>query len=164
VDGTGKYVRHGSLGDSGLTGRKIIASGGGSGGYAPHGGGSAVKPHYASDKLLPLFARFIAKTVIDAGLANTCTVALSGAIGQKKLQSLRISGDGLKAAHASAVAKFIRAQYPEISPKTINELFRTFELNNFDAVIFDCLTGGDPKAMPWEDTVESARKLKEFIG
>ncbi|MCL1902090.1 MAG: methionine adenosyltransferase domain-containing protein [Alphaproteobacteria bacterium] len=163
INGTGRFVRHGSIADSGMTGRKIIATGGGSGGYAPHGGGSATKPHFASDKLLPLFARFIARTIVDAGLTDTCTVSLSGAIGQKKLQSLRIQGNRLKSGTIAKINKFIKSEFPIISPKSINDLFKTFELNNFDAVLFDGLTGGNPSTQPWENTGKYSEKLKALI-
>jgi S-adenosylmethionine synthetase len=163
INGTGRFVKHGSIADSGMTGRKIIATGGGSGGYAPHGGGSATKPHFASDKLLPLFARFLAKIIVDAGLSDTCTISLSGAIGQKRLQSLRIQGNRLKTGTINKIKQFIKQEFPVISPKSINDLFRTFELHNFDRVIFDGLTGGNPGEQPWEDTREYSEKLRKFF-
>ncbi|MCL2339096.1 MAG: methionine adenosyltransferase domain-containing protein [Proteobacteria bacterium] len=163
INGTGRFVGHGSLSDSGMTGRKIIATGGGSGGYAPHGGGSATKPHFASDKLLPLFARFLAGIIVDAGLSDTCTISLSGAIGQKNLQSIRIQGNRLRAGTIAKIKKFIAMEFPVISPKSINDLFKTFELNNFDQVIFDGLIGGNPHVQPWEDTKTYAKKLQTAV-
>jgi S-adenosylmethionine synthetase len=159
INGTGRYVKHGPLADSGLTGRKIICSGGGSGGYAPHGGGSAIKPPYASDRLLPLFARLIAKTVVDAKLSKNCTVSLSGAIGQKTLQSLDIEGADLDSKKITVIKKWVKKTFPIISPHALNKLFKTFELNNFDKAVFTDLIGGDKKIQPWENTKPFTKTL-----
>ena len=134
INGTGAYTIHGSMGDSSLTGRKIVVNG--FGGYAPHGGGSAIKPAHASDRMLPLVGRYIAKAVVDAEIATRCTVSLATAIGQKELQSLRIDTHGACNAQTEKELVDFFNKNIDFSPAGINDLFDTYEKNNFDDVVF----------------------------
>lgn len=159
INGTGAYTIHGSKGDSSLTGRKIVVNG--FGGYAPHGGGSAIKPAHASDRMLPLVGRYIAKAVVDAGLAHRCTVSLATAIGQKELQSLRIDTHGKAPDLEETLVKFFEEKL-DFSPAGINALFQTYDKNNFDDVVFSNFMGGDKTTQPWENTAEIAEELTRF--
>ena len=80
VTPTGKFVIGGPDGDAGLTGRKIIVDT--YGGAAPHGGGAfSGKDPTKVDRSAAYAARYLAKNVVAAGLANKCTLQLSYAIG-----------------------------------------------------------------------------------
>ncbi|MCZ8106485.1 MAG: methionine adenosyltransferase [Burkholderiales bacterium] len=80
VNPTGKFVIGGPDGDSGLTGRKIIVDT--YGGAAPHGGGAfSGKDPTKVDRSAAYAARYLAKNVVAAGLADRCTIQLSYAIG-----------------------------------------------------------------------------------
>ncbi|WP_286830079.1 MULTISPECIES: methionine adenosyltransferase [Kordiimonas] len=83
VNPTGKFVIGGPDGDAGLTGRKIIVDT--YGGAAPHGGGAfSGKDPTKVDRSAAYAARYLAKNVVAAGLANNCTIQLAYAIGISK--------------------------------------------------------------------------------
>ena len=80
VNPTGKFVIGGPDGDAGLTGRKIIVDT--YGGAAPHGGGAfSGKDPTKVDRSAAYAARYLAKNVVAAGMAERCTIQLSYAIG-----------------------------------------------------------------------------------
>jgi S-adenosylmethionine synthetase len=80
VNPTGRFVIGGPVGDCGLTGRKIIVDT--YGGYAAHGGGAfSGKDPTKVDRSAAYMARYIAKNIVAAGLANCCEIAVSYAIG-----------------------------------------------------------------------------------
>jgi len=86
---TGRYVNHGPLHDSGLTGRKLIVDS--FGGYAPIGGGAQSSKDYTKVDRSGLYAsRYIAKHIVAAGLAKKCNVQLSYAIGVAKPTSVSV--------------------------------------------------------------------------
>jgi S-adenosylmethionine synthetase len=89
VNPTGKFVIGGPDGDCGLTGRKIIVDT--YGGAAPHGGGAfSGKDPTKVDRSAAYAARYLAKNVVAAGLADRCTIQLSYAIGVAKPLSLYV--------------------------------------------------------------------------
>ncbi len=80
INPTGRFVIGGPMGDAGVTGRKIIVDT--YGGYAPHGGGAfSGKDPTKVDRSAAYMARYIAKNIVAAGLADKCTVQLAYAIG-----------------------------------------------------------------------------------
>jgi S-adenosylmethionine synthetase len=90
VNPTGKFVIGGPDGDAGLTGRKIIVDT--YGGAAPHGGGAfSGKDPTKVDRSAAYMARYLAKNVVAAGLAERCTIQISYAIGISKPLSLYVS-------------------------------------------------------------------------
>ncbi len=93
INPTGKFVIGGPDGDAGLTGRKIIVDT--YGGAAPHGGGAfSGKDPSKVDRSAAYAARYLAKNVVGAGLADRCTLQLSYAIGVAKPLSLYVDTDG----------------------------------------------------------------------
>ena len=93
VNPTGKFVIGGPHGDSGLTGRKIIVDT--YGGYAPHGGGAfSGKDPTKVDRSACYMARYIAKNIVAAGIADKCQIQLAYAIGVAKPVSVRIDTFG----------------------------------------------------------------------
>jgi S-adenosylmethionine synthetase len=93
VNPTGRFVIGGPDGDSGLTGRKIIVDT--YGGAAPHGGGAfSGKDPSKVDRSAAYAARYLAKNVVAAGLADRCTIQLSYAIGVAHPLSVYVDTDG----------------------------------------------------------------------
>lgn len=89
INATGRFVIGGPVGDTGLTGRKIIVDT--YGGFAHHGGGSfSGKDASKVDRTGAYFARFVAKNIVARGFAKRCEVALSYAIGVSHPTSIRI--------------------------------------------------------------------------
>lgn len=93
VNPTGRFVIGGPHGDSGLTGRKIIVDT--YGGYARHGGGAfSGKDPTKVDRSAAYAARYVAKNVVAAGLADRCEIQIAYAIGVAKPVSVRIDTFG----------------------------------------------------------------------
>ena len=89
INPTGRFVIGGPQGDSGLTGRKIIVDT--YGGYAPHGGGAfSGKDPTKVDRSACYMARYIAKNIVAASLADKCQIQLAYAIGVARPVSVRI--------------------------------------------------------------------------
>ena len=147
INGTGKYSIHGSHGDSGLTGRKIVVNG--SGGYAPNGGGSQIKGFTASDALLNFAARWIAKSIINSNLAQTCTVALACAIGQKSLQSITIELDHKEPTQElyNHIINTINNTITEWSPAYFNSIWTCYKESRFYNIVKSNFYG---KQQDWE--------------
>lgn len=93
INPTGRFVKGGPAADSGLTGRKIIVDT--YGGYAAHGGGAfSGKDPTKVDRSAAYMARYIAKNVVSAGLADRCEVQLAYAIGVANPVSVRVDTFG----------------------------------------------------------------------
>ncbi|MDR1629306.1 MAG: methionine adenosyltransferase [Oscillospiraceae bacterium] len=93
VNPTGRFVVGGPVGDSGLTGRKIIVDT--YGGYASHGGGAfSGKDPTKVDRSASYAARYVAKNIVAAGLAERCEVQVAYAIGVAKPVSVRVNTYG----------------------------------------------------------------------
>ncbi|MCR5829911.1 MAG: methionine adenosyltransferase [Lachnospiraceae bacterium] len=93
INPTGRFVIGGPKGDSGLTGRKIIVDT--YGGYAPHGGGAfSGKDPTKVDRSASYAARYVAKNIVAAGLANRCQIQLSYAIGVAHPTSINVDTFG----------------------------------------------------------------------
>ena len=93
INPTGRFVIGGPMGDCGLTGRKIIVDS--YGGFAPHGGGAfSGKDPSKVDRSAAYAARYVAKNVVAAGLAERCEVQVSYAIGVAKPTSVTVETFG----------------------------------------------------------------------
>jgi S-adenosylmethionine synthetase len=93
VNGTGRFVYGGPAADTGLTGRKIIVDT--YGGYAPHGGGAfSGKDPSKVDRSATYMARYIAKNIVAADLAERCEVQLSYSIGVPEPTSFYVKSFG----------------------------------------------------------------------
>ncbi len=102
VNPTGKFVIGGPDGDAGLTGRKIIVDT--YGGAAPHGGGAfSGKDPTKVDRSAAYAARYLAKNVVAAGLADRCTLQLSYAIGVARPLSIYVDTHGTGNADPAAI-------------------------------------------------------------
>ncbi len=119
VNPTGKFVIGGPDGDAGLTGRKIIVDT--YGGAAPHGGGAfSGKDPTKVDRSAAYAARYLAKNVVAAGMAERCTIQLSYAIGVAKPLSIYADLHGTGEVDPAAVEKAVD-QSMDLTPRGIRE-------------------------------------------
>ena len=119
VNPTGRFVVGGPDGDAGLTGRKIIVDT--YGGAAPHGGGAfSGKDPSKVDRSAAYAARWLAKNVVAADLAEKCTIQLSYAIGISKPLSVYINTHGTGNVSEIKLSEYIQTQI-DLSPRGIRE-------------------------------------------
>jgi S-adenosylmethionine synthetase len=117
VNPTGRFVIGGPDGDCGLTGRKIIVDT--YGGAAPHGGGAfSGKDPSKVDRSAAYAARYLAKNVVAAGLAERCTIQLSYAIGVAKPLSVYIDTAGTGQVDEDKLARVLQEML-DLSPRGI---------------------------------------------
>ena len=117
VNPTGRFVVGGPQGDTGLTGRKIIVDT--YGGAAPHGGGAfSGKDPTKVDRSACYMARYIAKNVVAAGLAERCLVQLAYAIGVAEPVSVYLDCSGTAQIDEERLAEIVRANF-NLTPKGI---------------------------------------------
>ncbi|MFN8702497.1 MAG: methionine adenosyltransferase [Rhodospirillales bacterium] len=119
VNPTGNFVIGGPDGDCGLTGRKIIVDT--YGGAAPHGGGAfSGKDPTKVDRSAAYVARYLAKNVVAAGLADRCTIQLSYAIGVAKPLSVYVDTDGTSQVDEAKLSKVLQ-ELVNLTPRGIRE-------------------------------------------
>ncbi len=119
VNPTGKFVIGGPDGDAGLTGRKIIVDT--YGGAAPHGGGAfSGKDPTKVDRSAAYAARYLAKNVVAAGMAERCTIQLSYAIGVARPLSIYADLHGTGEVDPAAVEKAVNAAM-DLTPRGIRQ-------------------------------------------
>lgn len=124
VNPTGNFVVGGPDGDCGLTGRKIIVDT--YGGYAPHGGGAfSGKDPTKVDRSAAYAARYLAKNVVAAGLAERCTIQVAYAIGVADPMSLLVDTHGTGKVDEKKLEKVL----PELFRLTPTNIRRTLKLN-----------------------------------
>ena len=110
INPTGRFVIGGPHGDSGLTGRKIIVDT--YGGYAPHGGGAfSGKDCTKVDRSAAYAARYVAKNIVAAGLADKCEIQLSYAIGVAHPTSIRVETFGTGRLSDERLVEIIRENF-----------------------------------------------------
>jgi S-adenosylmethionine synthetase len=121
INPTGRFVTGGPHGDSGLTGRKNIVDT--YGGYAPHGGGAfSGKDPTKVDRSAAYMARYIAKNIVSAGLADKCEVQLAYAIGVAEPVSVYVDTQGTGRVSEAALSKLVREHFPLTPKEIISEL------------------------------------------
>ena len=119
VNPTGNFVIGGPVGDSGLTGRKIIVDT--YGGYSRHGGGAfSGKDPTKVDRSAAYAARYVAKNIVTAGLADKCEVQLAYAIGVAKPLSVRVDTFGTGKVSDAQLEDIVNANF-DLRPAAIIE-------------------------------------------
>ena len=117
VNPTGRFVIGGPQGDCGLTGRKIIVDT--YGGAAPHGGGAfSGKDPTKVDRSAAYAARYLAKNVVAAGLADRCTIQVAYAIGIAKPLSVYVETDGTALVDENKLSRILQ-ELMDLSPRGI---------------------------------------------
>ncbi|MEH2071217.1 MAG: methionine adenosyltransferase [Nostoc sp.] len=164
VNPTGKFVVGGPQGDSGLTGRKIIVDT--YGGYSRHGGGAfSGKDPTKVDRSAAYAARYVAKNIVAAGLAEKVEIQLSYAIGVARPTSILVDTFGTGKVDEETLLELIK-QHFELRPAGI---IHTFNLRNLpnerggrfyqDVAAYGHFGRGDLD-LPWEQT-DRAELLKQ---
>jgi len=121
INGTGKFVIGGPMGDAGLTGRKIIVDT--YGGSAPHGGGAfSGKDPTKVDRSGAYAARYVAKNVVAAGLARRCQIQIAYVIGVAKPVSLNVETFGTGSVSDEVIRRLIDEHF-DFRPQEIIERF-----------------------------------------
>jgi S-adenosylmethionine synthetase len=163
INPAGQFVIGGPLGDTGLTGRKIIVDT--YGGYGRHGGGSfSGKDATKVDRSGAYMARYIAKNLVAAGVASRLEIQLSYAIGQPLPVSLSVFTFGtLKPSLTESNVKAIISQVFDLRPGVIISAFKlnhpTFQYEHlaayghFGRIEFD---------LPWEK-LDKVEEIKKFL-
>lgn len=122
VNPTGRFVKGGPAADTGLTGRKIIADT--YGGYARHGGGAfSGKDPTKVDRSAAYMARYIAKNIVAAGLADRCEVQLAYAIGVANPVSVRVDTFGTGYVPGDKLVRLVQENF-DMRPKAIIDRFQ----------------------------------------
>ncbi len=156
VNPTGRFVIGGPMGDAGLTGRKIIVDS--YGGMGRHGGGAfSGKDPTKVDRSASYAARYVAKNIVAAGLADKCEVGISYAIGIAKPLSISVDTFGTGKIEDEKIISLIR-QHFDLRPAAI---IRDLDLRRpiYRQIASYGHFGRDDLDLPWErlDKVEALR-------
>ncbi len=160
INPTGRFVIGGPQGDAGLTGRKIIVDT--YGGYARHGGGAfSGKDATKVDRSASYAARYVAKNIVAAGLAESCEVQIAYAIGVAQPVSIAIDTFGTSEVSESRLVELVREHF-DLRPAGIIKMLdlrrpiykQTAAYGHF---------GRTDVELPWENT-DKAELLKEQAG
>lgn len=156
VNPTGRFVIGGPAGDTGLTGRKIIVDT--YGGYSRHGGGAfSGKDPTKVDRSASYAARYIAKNVVAAGLADKCEVQVAYAIGVAKPVSVMIDTFGTGKADEAAISEAVDKLF-DLRPAAIIKHFDLRRPIYYGTAAYGHM-GREDIDLPWEKT-DMAEKLK----
>ncbi|MCR5225933.1 MAG: methionine adenosyltransferase [Eubacterium sp.] len=159
INPTGRFVIGGPHGDSGLTGRKIIVDT--YGGYARHGGGAfSGKDPTKVDRSASYAARYVAKNIVAAGLADKCEIQLSYAIGVARPTSIMIDTFGTGKLSDEKITEIVRENF-DLRPAGIIKMLdlrrpiykQTAAYGHF---------GRNDLNLPWEKT-DKAEELKSQV-
>ena len=149
VNPTGRFVIGGPMGDSGLTGRKIIVDT--YGGYAAHGGGAfSGKDPTKVDRSAAYMARYVAKNLVAAGLAKKCQIELAYAIGVAQPVSVLVESYGTGKVSDDRLGELVRACF-DLRPAAI---IRTLDLRRpiYQQTAAYGHFGRADLDLPWEKT------------
>ncbi len=161
VNGTGRFVIGGTLADSGLTGRKIIVDT--YGGFGSHGGGCfSGKDPSKVDRSGSYMARYIAKNVVAAGLAEECGVQIAYAIGVAQPVSVFVDTFGTGKMPDAEILELVKKNF-DMRPKAIIEHLRLLRPIYKKTAVFGHFGRNDPD-FAWErtDKAEELRKVLKF--
>ena len=156
VNPTGRFVIGGPVGDSGLTGRKIIVDT--YGGYACHGGGAfSGKDPTKVDRSAAYYARYIAKNIVAAGLAKRCEVQLAYAIGVAKPVSILVNTFGTSSYSDEAIAEAVKKVF-DCRPAAIIKNLKLTETKYLPLAAYGHM-GREDLGVLWENT-DKTEELK----
>ena len=159
INPTGRFVIGGPHGDAGLTGRKIIVDT--YGGYARHGGGAfSGKDCTKVDRSAAYAARYVAKNIVAAGLADKCEIQLSYAIGVAQPTSVQVDSFGTGKLSDADLTKIVRENF-DLRPAGIIKMLdlrrpiykKTAAYGHFGRTDID---------LPWEAT-DKVNDLKKYL-
>ncbi len=158
INPTGRFVIGGPMGDCGLTGRKIIVDT--YGGAARHGGGAfSGKDPSKVDRSAAYAARYVAKNIVAAGMADRCEIQLSYAIGVADPTSIMVETFGTEKVSHDIIIEAVR-QFFDLRPYGLQEM-----LNLLQPIYKKTSAYGHfgREEFPWEAT-DKAELLRDFAG
>lgn len=159
INPTGRFVIGGPHGDSGLTGRKIIVDT--YGGMARHGGGAfSGKDCTKVDRSAAYVARYVAKNIVAAGLADKCEIQLSYAIGVAEPTSIMVDTFGTGKISEERMIQIVRENFDLIPTGIINMLDLRRPIYKKTAAYGHF--GENASNMPWEQ-LDKVKVLKEYL-
>ncbi len=159
INPTGRFVIGGPQGDAGLTGRKIIVDT--YGGYARHGGGAfSGKDCTKVDRSAAYAARYVAKNIVAAGLAERCEIQLSYAIGVAQPTSIMIDTFGTGRVSNDRLVEIVRENF-DLRPAGIIKML-DLRRSIYKATAAYGHFGRDDVSLPWEAT-DRAESLKRYL-
>ena len=160
INPTGRFVIGGPMGDTGLTGRKIIVDT--YGGMGRHGGGAfSGKDPTKVDRSAAYMARYIAKNIVAAGLADRCEVQLAYAIGVADPVSVLVDTFGTGKVDSATISDLVRANF-KLTPKGIIESLNLRRPIYCKTAAYGHFGRNDPD-FTWEAT-DKAAKLASAAG
>lgn len=160
VNPTGRFVIGGPVGDSGLTGRKIIVDT--YGGFSRHGGGCfSGKDPTKVDRSAAYYSRYIAKNIVAAGLAKKCEIQLAYAIGVAKPVSIMVDAFGTSKYTNEQLAKAVEKVF-DCRPNSIIEQLKLRETEYLPLAAYGHM-GREELGVRWEDT-DKTEELLRAIG
>jgi len=158
VNETGRFVVGGTLADSGLTGRKIIVDT--YGGFGSHGGGCfSGKDPSKVDRSGCYMARYVAKNVVAAGLADKCEVQIAYAIGVAKPVSVMVNTFGTGRVSDERILMLISKHF-DLRPKAIIDRLKLLRPIYRKTAVFGHF-GREDQDFTWEKTDEAERLRRE---
>jgi len=159
INGTGRFVVGGTLADSGLTGRKIIVDT--YGGVGSHGGGCfSGKDPSKVDRSGCYMARYIAKNIVAAGLAERCEIQISYAIGVAQPISVLVNTFGTGKCQDEELLELVKKHF-DMRPKAIIDQLNLLRPIYRKTAVFGHF-GRDDIDFPWEKT-DKAEELKKAL-
>ena len=159
INPTGRFVIGGPHGDAGLTGRKIIVDT--YGGYARHGGGAfSGKDCTKVDRSAAYAARYVAKNIVAAGLAEKCEIQLSYAIGVAQPTSIMVDTFGTGKLSDEKLVEIVRENF-DLRPAGIIKMLDLRRPIYRGTAAYGHF-GRTDLALPWEAT-DKAEKLKKYL-
>jgi len=159
VNGTGRFVIGGTLADSGLTGRKIIVDT--YGGFGSHGGGCfSGKDPSKVDRSGCYMARYIAKNIVAAGLAERCEIQISYAIGVAQPISVLVNTFGTGKCQDEELLELVKKHF-DMRPKAIIDQLNLLRPIYRKTAVFGHF-GREDIDFPWEKT-DKAEELKKAL-
>ncbi|NCB99621.1 MAG: methionine adenosyltransferase [Clostridia bacterium] len=159
INPTGRFVIGGPHGDSGLTGRKIIVDT--YGGYARHGGGAfSGKDCTKVDRSAAYAARYVAKNIVAAGLAEKCEIQLSYAIGVAQPTSVMVDTFGTSKMSEAELVAMIRENF-DLRPAGIIKMLNLRQPIYKQTAAYGHF-GRNDLNLPWEKT-DRAELLKKYL-
>lgn len=157
INPTGRFVIGGPKGDAGLTGRKIIVDT--YGGYSRHGGGAfSGKDPTKVDRSAAYAARYIAKNIVAAGIADKCEIQLAYSIGVAAPVSIAVETFGTGKIEETRIVQLIR-KYFDLRPAGIIRMLNLRQPIYFQTACYGHFGRTDIK-LPWENT-DRAELLKK---
>jgi S-adenosylmethionine synthetase len=159
INGTGRFVIGGTLADSGLTGRKIIVDT--YGGVGSHGGGCfSGKDPSKVDRSGCYMARYIAKNIVAAGLADQCEIQISYAIGVAQPISVLVNSFGTGKCSDEEIMSWVMKNF-DMRPKAIIDQLQLLRPIYRKTAVFGHF-GREDADFPWEKT-DKAEELKKAL-